>query len=288
MSPLAPRDAAGSQPCSVLDVPGPRWFHPGEPIWRVHGDAATPLGITTALLMLLANPAFAAIVDSSGATENPWTVDDYLHDLVEITTFGTVDDAVVTIERAHRDRSSFSGSTEHGDYYYGADPELLTWAQATTAWSLLAAFQRFAARPLTPAESDEYVRQCAGIAHLHGARTFPTSVRELEQLLRGSRGRVRATTAGRLAARHLREKARACPGVTEDSVTAHRSCTTVVDAAASLVPADVRRALDLPYRPMDRTAVFGRVTKAHEGLSLPRLTTRAPIAAPSSMQARPA
>lgn len=274
--------------CSVLDVPGPRWFRPGDPIWRVHGDAATPLGVTTALLMLLANPAFAAIVGSGSAARNPWIVDDYLHDLVEITTFGTVDDAMVTIDHAHRDRSSLSGTTEHGDYYYGADPELACWAQAATAWSLLAAYQRFAAKPLTPAESDEYVRQWAGIAHLQGAGAFPTSARELEQLLRSSRDRARATTAGRRAARQLRENANACPGVAENSVTAHRSCTTVVDAAASLVPSDVRRALDLPHRPMDRSAVFGRISKAHQGLSLPRLTTRAPIAAPSAMRVRPA
>ncbi|MCD2261271.1 DUF2236 domain-containing protein [Dietzia aurantiaca] len=274
--------------CSVLDVPGPRWFRPGDPIWRVHGDAATPLGVTTALLMLLANPAFAAIIGSGSAARNPWIVDDYLHDLVEITTFGTVDDAMVTIDHAHRDRSSLSGTTEHGDYYYGADPELACWAQAATAWSLLAAFQRFAAKPLTPAESDEYVRQWAGIAHLQGASAFPTSARELEQLLRSSRDRARATTAGRRAARQLRENAKACPGVAENSVTAHRSCTTVVDAAASLVPSDVRRALDLPHRPMDRSAVFGRISKAHQGLSLPRLTTRAPIAAPSAMRVRPA
>ncbi|GAA4260491.1 oxygenase MpaB family protein [Dietzia aurantiaca] len=274
--------------CSVLDVPGPRWFRPGDPIWRVHGDAATPLGVTTALLMLLANPAFAAIIGSGSAARNPWIVDDYLHDLVEITTFGTVDDAMVTIDHAHRDRSSLSGTTEHGDYYYGADPELACWAQAATAWSLLAAYQRFAAKPLTPAESDEYVRQWAGIAHLQGASAFPTSARELEQLLRSSRDRARATTAGRRAARQLRENAKACPGVAENSVTAHRSCTTVVDAAASLVPSDVRRALDLPHRPMDRSAVFGRISKAHQGLSLPRLTTRAPIAAPSAMRVRPA
>ena len=274
--------------CSVLDVPGPRWFRPGDPIWRVHGDAATPLGVTTALLMLLANPAFAAIVGSGSAARNPWIVDDYLHDLVEITTFGTVDDAMVTIDHAHRDRSSLSGTTEHGDYYYGADPELACWAQAASAWSLLAAYQRFAAKPLTPAESDEYVRQWAGIAHLQGAGAFPTSARELEQLLRSSRDRARATTAGRRAARQLRENANACPGVAENSVTAHRSCTTVVDAAASLVPSDVRRALDLPHRPMDRSAVFGRISKAHQGLSLPRLTTRAPIAAPSAMRVRPA
>lgn len=274
--------------CSVLDVPGPRWFRPGHPIWRVHGDAATPLGVTTALLMLLANPAFAAVIGSGTAARNPWIVDDYLHDLVEITTFGTVDDAMVTIDHAHRDRSSLSGTTEHGDYYYGADPELARWAQAATAWSLLAAYQRFAAKPLTPAESDEYVRQWAGIAHLQGASAFPTSARELEQLLRSSRDRARATTAGRRAASQLRENANACPGVAENSVTAHRSCTTVVDAAASLVPSDVRRALDLPHRPMDRSAVFGRISKAHQGLSLPRLTTRAPIAAPSAMRVRPA
>lgn len=288
MSALSPRDGVDTPACSVLDVQGPRWFRTGDPIWRVHGDAATPLGVTTALLMLLANPAHAAIVESCGAVENPWTVDDYLHDLVEITTFGTVDDAMVTIDHAYRDRYSFSGTTEHGDYFYGSDPELVTWALAATAWSLLAAFQRFAARPLTAAESDEYVRQWAGIAHLQGAGPFPASARELEQFMRRSRGRSRATEAGRRAARQLRANARSCPGLSENSVTAHRSCTTVVDAAASLVPSDVRRALDLPHRPMDRTAVFGRISKAHEGLSMPRLNTRAPIAAPSAMRFRTA
>lgn len=274
--------------CSILDIPGPRWFQPTDPVWRVHGDACTPIGITTGLLMLAADPAYASVMVACGADENPWTLDDYLHDLVEISTFGTVDDAMVTIENAHRDRGSFSGTTEHGEYYYGSDPALVEWAHAALAWALLAAFQRFSGRPLTPAESDRYVCQWAGLARLQGARAFPTTVRELEQLLRGARSRARATVAGRRAARRLRETARACRGVSENSVTAHRSCTTVVDAAASLVPSDVRRALDLPHRPMDRSAVFGRIARAHEGLTSPRLTTRAPIAVPSSMRSQSA
>lgn len=274
--------------CSILDIPGPRWFQHDDPIWRVHGDASTPIGITTGLLMLTADPAYAAVLANCGADENPWTVDDYLHDLVEIATFGTVDDAMVTIEHAHRDRSSFSGRTEHGDYFYGSDPGLVEWAQAALTWALLAAYQRFSGRPLSPGDSDRYVSQWATLARLQGARGFPSTVRELEQLLRGSRGRARATTVGRRAATRLREAAHACPGVTENSVIAHRSCTTVVDAAASLVPSEVRRALDLPHRPMDRAAVFGRITKAHEGLSSPRVTTRAPIEAPSAMRARTA
>ena len=284
MSPLAPRGTAGSQRCSILEIPGPRWFSSDDPIWRVHGDVATPIGITTGLLMLTANPAVAASIEACGALEHPWSVDDYLHDLVEITTFGTVDDAVVTIEHAHRDRSAFSGTTEHGDYFYGTDPDLLKWGMAATAWSLLAAYQRFGARPLDAGESDEYVRQFAGLSHLHGARNSPTTVRELEQLLRGSRDRVRATTAGRHTARRLRETAHACPGVREDSVTAHRSCTTVVNAAASLVPSDVRRALHLAHRAVDRAAVFGRTAEAHQGLNSTELTTPAPIAAPSAMR----
>ncbi|MFN3339266.1 MAG: oxygenase MpaB family protein [Dietzia sp.] len=288
MSPLAPRGAADTPVCSILDIPGPRWFQPGDPIWRVHGDAATPIGVTTGLLMLAANPAFAAAFAAADAVEHPWSADDYLHDLIEITTFGTVDDAMVTIENSHRDRASFSGTTEHGEYFYGSDPELVEWAHAATTWALLAAYQRFAARPLTPAESDRYVSQAAGIAHLQGCRVSPVTVRELEQLLRSSRDRARATSAGRRAASRLRETARACKGVVDTSVTAHRSCVTVVHAAASLVPSDVRRALDLPHRPMDRAAVFGRITRAHEGLGAPMLTTRAPIAAPSAMRSRPA
>lgn len=288
MSPLAPRGAADSLVWSILEIPGPRWFHPGEPIWRVHGDAATPIGITTGLLMLAANPAYAAILDASGAVEQPWTADDYLHDLTEIATFGTVDDAVVTIDRAHRDRGAFRGTTEHGDYFYGSDPEFVEWAHAATTWALLSAFQRFATQPLTPAECDQYVRQCAGLARLHGSRTSPTRVRELEQLLRGSRGRARATVTGQRAAARLRETARACSGVDGTSATTHRSCVTVVDAAASLVPSDVRRALDLPHRPVDRAAVFGRISRAHQGLAAPLLTTPAPIGAPSALRARPA
>lgn len=288
MSPLAPHGAAETLACSILDIPGPRWFHPGEPIWRVHGDAATPIGITTGLLMLAANPAHAAIMDASGVVEKPWSADDYLHDLTEISTFGTVDDAMVTIDHAHRDRGSFSGTTEHGDYFYGSDPEFVEWAHSATTWALLTAFQRFAVQPLTPAESDHYVRQCSSIARLHGARTSPTTVRELEQLMRGSRGRARATATGRRAAARLRETALDCSGVADTSATAHRSCVTVVDAAASLVPSDVRRALDLSHRPMDRTALFGRITRAHQGLDAPMLTTRAPIAAPSALRARPA
>src|SRR5699024_5437882 len=169
------------------------------------GDAATPIGITTGLLMLAAEPAYAATIVTAGLVDDPWDVDDYLHDLTEITTFGTVDDAMVTIEHAYRDRASFSGVTEHGDYFYGADPGMVEWAHAATTWALLASHQRFSATPLNTAESDEYVRQSARIAHLQGARTSPGSARELEQLLRGSRSHARATTAGRRAAARGRQ-----------------------------------------------------------------------------------
>ena len=158
MSSLTPH-GADSSTCSILDVPGPRWFHPGDPIWRVHGDAATPIGITTGLLMLVANPAFAAVLSACGVEDSPWTVDDYLHDLVEISTFGTVDDAMVTIEHAYRDRRSLSGTTEQGEYFYGLDPELLEWAHAAVTWALLAAYQRFGAEPLSPA----FVAACRAV-----------------------------------------------------------------------------------------------------------------------------
>lgn len=285
MSPLAPRGTADTPGRSVLEIPGPRWFRDSDPIWRVHGDAATPIGITTGLLMLAAEPAFAATFSSTDAAEDPWQVDDYLHDLREITTFGTVDDAMVTIDHAHRDLRSLSGRTEYGTYFYGTDPGRLEWAHAATTWALLSSHQRFSDAPLTRAESDDYVRQNARIAHLQGARTSPTTVRELEQLLRSSRSRARRTTAGRRAAERLRETALPCSGAGagNSAVSAHRSCRTVVDAAASLVPSDVRRALDLPYRPMDRAAVFGRIAEAHQGLDTPDITTRAPIAAPSAM-----
>lgn len=284
MSPLSPHGAEDGAGCSILDIPGPRWFGEDDPIWRVHRDAATPIGITTGLLMLAADPAYAATFEAADTVDHPWAVDDYLHDLTEITTFGTVDDAMVTIDHAYRDRESFSGTTEHGDYFYGADPELVEWAHAATTWALLSAHQRFSATPLAASESDEYVRQRSRIARLQGARHAPTTVRELEQMLRSSRGRARPTRAGRLAAVRLREAARPCSGAVDTPVSEHRSCRTVVDAAASLVPSEVRRALELPHRPMDRAAVFGRISEAHRGLGTPVITTRAPIAAPSALR----
>src|SRR5699024_3309040 len=100
-----------------------------------------------------------------------------------------------------------------------------------------------------------------------------------------SRSHARATTAGRRAAARLRETARPCSGAVDTAVSAHRSCRTVVDAAAGLVPSDVRRALGLPHRPVDRAALFGRLSQAHEGLGAPVLTTPPPIAAPSALRA---
>lgn len=288
MSPLAPHGAADTPMRPVLDIPGPRWFGPGDAIWRVHGDIATPIGITTGLLMLAGNPAFAAIYAATGAVENPWLADDYLHDLVEISTYGTIDDAVVTIEHARTDRASHSGHTEHGEFYYGSDPELTGWAQAASAWALLAAHQRFSPSPLSPDECDEFVEQSARLAHLQGVPTSPTTVRELERLLRGATDRVRPTAAGRRLAERLCETARPCDGASDTSVasvTGHKRCVTVVDAATSLLPSDVRRALGLPTRVLNRAEVFGRLAEAHKGVSAPRLTTRAPIAAPSSMLA---
>ena len=285
MSPLAPRTSSDTATRSVLDIPGPRWFAPGDAIWRVHGDTATAIGITTGLLMLAADPAFASIYEQSGAVENPWLADDYLHDLTEIATFGTIDDAVVTIEHARLDRSSYSGHTEHGSFYYGSDPELVAWAQAATTWAMLVAHQRFAENPLTAAESDEFVAESARLARLQGVQAAPTTVRGLQRLLRDSGGRARSTASGRRLAARLRETARPCPRPDDDpSAVAHRRCHTVVDAASSLVPSDVRRALGLPTRPSDRTAVFGRILQAHEGLTSPRITAPAPIAAPSALR----
>ncbi len=284
MSPLAPRGVTDTALRPVLEIPGPRWFGPRDAIWRVHSDACTPIGITTGLLMLTANPAFAAIFDHAGAVENPWLADEYLQDLAELCTFGTVDDAVVTIERSRTSCAGLIGTTEHGEFYYGPDPELLAWAHSATTWALLAAFQRFSETPLTAAETDEFVEQSARAARLQGVRTAPSSARELERRLRGASDRVRPTVAGPRMAARLRETATTCQRTDDASPTTHVRCTTVVAAASSLLPSDVRRALGLPTATINREAVFGRIAEAHQGLTEPQITTPAPIAAPSSLR----
>ena len=282
MSPAGVDPVAGTR--CVLDMPGPRWFAPGDPVWRVHDDPATAIGVAAGVFMLASHPAYAAMFLRAGVDRAPWDLERMLLDQLSIVTYGTVDDAAVAIERGRMDRSRHVGTTEHGEHYYGTDPELMGWGHAAATWAMISAHQRFSPTPLTAQESEVYVVQCARTARLQGVTAPPRSVRELERLLRRRTGVVRATRAGRRIARALGTTAHPCRAGVDDAAQGdHVRCETVVAAAVSVLPGDVSRALGIGPRPREWRTETGRIAAAHRGLGAPPITTQAPIAAPSAL-----
>lgn len=290
MSPLT-RGATVSSPrgpLGVLDMPGPRWFSPDDAVWRVHAGPAVGVGVTTGLLVLASHPSYAALFAATGADADPWAIEEYLTDLLVIGTFGTVDDAVVALERSRRLRSGLAGVTEHGRFWYGTYPALASWAHCASTWAVLAAHQRFAEEPLDAAGCDEFLRQCGRVAALQGVPDAPTTVRALECAVRSGSAEVRATTTGRRLLRRLVDSAAPCGSGTpagDVDPADHRHCRTVVDAALALLPAGVARALG--HRP-GRCATPGTSPRpAHPAPPAPMFSTPAPIAAPSALLVRP-
>lgn len=177
-------------------TPGPRWFPPGSPIRRVHGDASMYVGGVRALLLQSLHPlAMAAVADHSGFRGDPWGRLARTSTFVAETTFATAKDAdrAVAIVRAVHGR--ITGTAPDGRPYRADDPHLLTWVHIAEVDSFLRAHQRYGASPLTAAEQDEYVEQTSTVALRLGAADVPTTRSGLDAAIGRYRGELQGTTA---------------------------------------------------------------------------------------------
>jgi uncharacterized protein (DUF2236 family) len=165
----------------IHGTPGPRWFEPGAPIRRVHGDASSFVGGLRALLLQSLHPAaMAGVAGHSGFRGDPWGRLARTSTFLAYTTFGTADHAQEMIERVRSAHERVRGKTPDGTPYRASDPHLLLWVHVAEADSFLRAYQRYGASTLTTADADEYVRQTGEIATRLGAEDVPQSVAELE------------------------------------------------------------------------------------------------------------
>lgn len=188
----------------IWDSPGPRWFTPQDPIWRVHSDASMfPAGITALLLQSLHPAAMAGVAGHSGYRGDPWGRLQRTSHYLATTTFGTIEHAqeAIAVVRAVHER--VRGKDEDGRAYRASDPHLLRWVHIAEAWSFLTGYQRYGAGTLTPQEADTYVAQSAISAAALGATDLPMSVAELEGALDRARSELQATPAARDAAAFL-------------------------------------------------------------------------------------
>jgi uncharacterized protein (DUF2236 family)/predicted metal-dependent HD superfamily phosphohydrolase len=241
----------------IHGTPGPRWFAPGSPITRVHGDASMYVGGIRAVLLQTMQPqAMTAVAEHSGYRGDMWGRLARTSRFIAVTTFGTVDDAqqAVDVVRAIHDR--VTGVMPDGTAYDANDPHLLEWVHVAEIQSFLLAHQRYGARPLDQAGCDEYVAQTALVARKLGVLDPPTSEAALHAAVDRYRPELVAIDHARDAVEYLIKHP-------ELPRAARPAYGVLVAAAVGLMPEWTRKPLGLPTLPVahDRVAdALGRLS----------------------------
>lgn len=232
----------------IHTTPGPRWFEPGSPIQRVHGDTSMYIGGLRALLLQSLHPlAMAAVDDFSDFRHDVWGRLARTSTFLAATTFATADDAARAVAVVRAVHKHIKGTAPDGRPYRADDPHLLTWVHVAEVDSFLTAHQLFGAARLTPAECDTYVAQAAVVATQLGASDVPTTQAQLRARLRDFRSELTSTPAALDVARFL---------IAEAPVPrrARVPYALLARSAVATLPRWAREPLHLPDRPLvDRT-----------------------------------
>jgi uncharacterized protein (DUF2236 family) len=197
-------DDAAERARVIWGSPGPRWFGPGDPIWRVHADASMFVGGLRALLLQSLHPlAMAGVAGHSGYRSDPWGRLQRTSHFLATTTFGTIDDAERAIAHVREIHLRVRGKAADGRAYAASDPHLLDWVHLAEVDSFLHSYQLFGPEPLAARDADKYVHESGVVAARLGVRSPPRTVAELEARLDAFRPELQATAASRDAARFL-------------------------------------------------------------------------------------
>ena len=232
--------------------PGPRWFEPGSPITRVHGDASMFIGGLRALLLQTLHPAaMQGVADHSDYRNDAWGRLARTSRFIAVTTFGTSDDAEQAVAAVRVIHERIVGTMPDGTPYAASDPHLLRWVHLAEIDSFLRAHTAYGKDPLTGDDRDTYVAQTAEVARRLGVVDPPTTEAELAAALAAYRPELRATPEARAAVRYLLLS----PPL---PVLARPGYAAIAAAAVGLMPRWTRRPLRLPWLPVsERTVVRG-------------------------------
>jgi uncharacterized protein (DUF2236 family) len=231
---------------------GPRWFEPGSPITRVHGDASMFVGGLRAVLLQTLHPAaMRAVSEHSGYRGDMWGRLHRTSRFLAVTTFGVTDDAQQAVDAVRAIHARVTGELPDGTPYAASDPHLLAWVHAAEADSFLRAHQVYGRRPLDRAGRDEYVAQIAEVGRRLGVLDPPTTEARLAEVLAAYRSELRGTPEAREAVRYVLLR----PPL---PLAARPAYATLAAAAIGLMPAWTRLPLRLPWLPVsERTVVRG-------------------------------
>jgi uncharacterized protein (DUF2236 family) len=235
---------ADERAAQLFESGEPRWFEPGSPITRVHGDASMFVGGLRALLFQSMHPlAMAGVAQHSDYRSDPWGRLQRTADFLAATTFGPVSQAERSVALVRRVHERVVGVAPDGRAYAANDPHLLRWVHLAELDSFLAAHDRYGAAPLEGRERDEYVAQTAVVARALGVPAPPESERGLRDQLREFRPELCGTREARDAARYLLLR----PPL---PIAARPAYAMIAGAAVSMMPAWTRLPLRLPWLPV--------------------------------------
>ncbi|MGN6606644.1 MAG: oxygenase MpaB family protein [Jatrophihabitans sp.] len=231
-------------------APGPRWFTPDRPIWRVHADAAMFVGGLRALLLQSLHPlVMTGVAQHSAYREDPWGRLARTSYFLAVTTYGPEDAAERAVARVRGIHQRINGVAADGRAYRARDPHLLRWVHVAEVDSFLAAYQRYGiGGRLDRDERDLYVADTATVAERLGVVDPPRTEAELHEQQAAYRPELRATPEAREAARFLLLKAPL-------PLPAKVPYAVLASAAIGLLPPWTRRPLRLPYLPLAERTV---------------------------------
>ena len=239
----------------IFDAPGPRWFTPDDPIWRVHADASMFVGGIRALLLQSLHPrAMAAVSQHSGFRGDPWGRLQRTSAFLATVTYGTIPAAERLIAAINRIHAGIEGLTADGIPYRASDPELLAWMHVAEVDSFLTTHDQFGASRLAEPERDRYVAQAAETARRLGVIDPPTTVAEVAATLQAYRPELRMTSEAREAMDLLLRH----PPLSPFEQVGYRSMTA---GAISTLPAWCRVLLELPTLPIADRMISRPVTR---------------------------
>lgn len=197
-------DDAAERAQRIWGAEGQRWFSPGDPVWRVHADAAMfPAGVTALLQQMLHPLAMAGVAGHSGYKGDIWGRLQRTSDYLASTTFGTIEHAEQTIGKVRSIHERVRGKDEWGRPYRASDPHLLMWVHIAEIDSFLRGFQAYAKTPLSAQEADTYVAQAGVSAQVLGVVDPPATLTQLQERLASYRSELETTPAAIEAARFL-------------------------------------------------------------------------------------
>lgn len=229
-------------PAHDPDRRDPGLFGPDSAVWRVHADPAMFVGGLRALLLQTMHPlAMAGVAEHSDYRRDPLGRLQRTAGFLGMTTYGTTADAEAAIRRVRAVHARVRGTAPDGRPYRAQDPHLVGWVHATEVDSFLAAYQRYAACPLTDDEADRYVAEMAVIARKLGAKSPPRSRAALAATLEAYRPELHVGAQARDGVRFL-----LLPPL---PLAARPAYSIITGAAVALLPSWARRQLWLPLAP---------------------------------------